>query len=494
MSGFSGSRLGLLARLELRHAKSGLRWAFFAAGSDIEDERGFLDRAYQLYVLIFAAVVMALSWAQVVSLVEGAAAAIPHAGAVSLALLALAVPAVLLATGVAALRETPLRLSGPDIAWLARTVAPTELLAVQLVKVCVPAAVVGVLGGYLLGIPASAQPLTWSAVVAPLVVAARLGGLLPGLARSAALLHRRRAVSAVAGVLLVVAAAALLVSLPTLLFLVGLALCPLACGVAVLLAVAAFALAARADMAFVVDDNEVYAARSSLRFLSLVDAGAYKEACRRSRSSRRRAARHPWRFSPGRGAALGHGLVALLRQPSLLLGLLVWGAALVPSGVLLMATLSQPGPLVMWVFLAAMRLREPLAVAHVFREDCRVRLVRGLLPFGTFELLVLDSAAAFAVTFVASVAVTTPLVAALGGSVLAAVLLAVLVDALLLLSAGLDDPALDVRLGTLTLGGSAAAMAGLLAVALSSLASPWLAVVVAAAVDLLLVSVLRRGR
>lgn len=492
MSGFSVARLGLLARLELRHAKSGLRWAFFAAGSDIEDERGFLDRAYQLYVLIFAAVVVALSWAQVVSLVEGVAAALPGMGAVSLALFALIVPAVLVASGFAGLRETPLHLLGPDIAWLGRTVAPTELLVVQLVKVGMPAAVVGALGGYLLGIPVSVHPLSWSAVVASLAVAARLGGLIPGLARRAALPPRRRAMSVVAGVVLLVIAAVLLVALPTLLFLLGLALCPLACGVAVLLAVVAFVLAARADMAFVIDDNELYAARSSLHFLSLVDAGAYKEACRRSRASRRRAARHPWRFSPGREAALGHGLVALVRQPSRVLELLMWGAILVPSGVLLMVAVPQPGPLVMWVFFAALRLREPLELAHVFREDCRVRLVRGLLPFGTLELLLFDSAAALAVTLVASVAVAVPLVATLGGPALEAVLLAALVDVLLLLSAGLDDPALDVRVGTLVVGGPAAGMAGLLAVALSSLATPWLSVVVAAGADLLLLAALHR--
>ena len=63
--------LGLIARLELRHARSDLRFLLFAAGTDIDEDRGFLERAYQLYLLAIFAVVLALSWGQVVYLVEG---------------------------------------------------------------------------------------------------------------------------------------------------------------------------------------------------------------------------------------------------------------------------------------------------------------------------------------------------------------------------------------------------------------------------------------
>lgn len=62
-------RVALLAGLEARHLMSGLRWAFYAAGTDVQEDRDLSERLYQVYVVVIAAVVAALSWGQVISLV-----------------------------------------------------------------------------------------------------------------------------------------------------------------------------------------------------------------------------------------------------------------------------------------------------------------------------------------------------------------------------------------------------------------------------------------
>ena len=66
--------LGLLARLRLRHLRSDARFLLFAVGTDIDEDRGFLERSYQLYLIVIFAVALALSWAQVLDIVADVAA------------------------------------------------------------------------------------------------------------------------------------------------------------------------------------------------------------------------------------------------------------------------------------------------------------------------------------------------------------------------------------------------------------------------------------
>ena len=299
--------LGLLARLRLRHLRSGARFLLFAAGADIDEDCGFLERTYQLYLVAIFAVVLALSWAQVVDLVEGTRDAMGSlAGALGMLLLAVAPSIALVCWAVAALRETPLRLTSPDIAWLSRVVRPQELLAVQLVGSALVVATVSALLGYLLGVLTRAPaPLAWCPLVASLALAARLLALVLGLARSAVLPRRRRLVTVVAGVLAALLAGLLALALPTLVFLLGWLVTFGALLLDVVIAALALWLASRSDMTFIVDDNELYAARVSLSFLAFANAGAYKEACRRRRLGRRRQARRTWHFARGeRGVRL----------------------------------------------------------------------------------------------------------------------------------------------------------------------------------------------
>lgn len=481
--------IALLAGLEARHLRSGLRWAFYAAGTDLQEDRELSERLYQVYVVVIAAVVAALSWGQVIALVEVARSGLGTALSASLAAVALvAAPALMvLVGGISGLRESPLRLSAPDAAWLARTVRPEELLVVQLVKSAALCAAAGALGGSLLGVLATGFLATgslaaWALAGAAVLVLARLFALGVALPRSAAEPRRRRAVTVCAAVAVILAGGALLAaSVPLAAFVPSLvvggplpSVAALACGA--LLVAGAVGCARRADMAFVISDNATYIMRRSLGALALVDLGAYREACRRARSPHRlHRARRTWRFGAGRRAALSHALASLVRRPSAALGLLGWGGCLVPAGVLLMAGRVNVGVLLAWLLCAGQTLREPLELSSVFRDDCRNRLARSLLPFRPLELLVIDSLPALAVTLSASVAVTWAGAAALGMSVPPAVLLACAFDVAALLACGLDDPARAGRRGSARVTSAACTLATLLCAVLLSLLDPALA-------------------
>lgn len=478
-------RLPLLAWLEVRHLRSDLRFLFFAAGTDIEGEQGLMERAYQLYVVAFLGIVAVLSWGQVLSLVAGFRdmLGVALSGAVASAAFPLVPAGALLAWGFAGLCETPLCLSGPDIAWLARVARPEELLCVRLAKSALAATVAGALVGALVGeLAASSSVVPWAVALAPVTLLARMAAFLPGLARAAAPRRRRLAVTVAAALALAFAAVALAWAALVGLFVLGALLAPLAAALSLAFAAVALGVSRRADMAFVVGDSELFAARRSMRFLALVDAGTYREACRRGRLGRRRRPLRTRSFWRGRAALVSHALVSLSRRPLDALGLLSWGALAIPVGVALMVARPPVGVLLSWLLATGYSLREPLELTYVFREDCRNRLVRSMLPFGRLELLVLDSLPAFVLSALASGVVSWLVAVSLGEGPVVAAALSVLLDAVLALSAGFDDP---LRAGTgrtrlLRASGPSAALAALVVVSAASLVSAEVALACAA--------------
>lgn len=485
--------VGLLARLELRHARSDLRFLLFAAGADIDEDRGFLERTYQLYLVVIFAIALVLSWAQVIDLVEGVHDALGAlAGSVAFALLAY-LPAVLLVCwAIAGLQETPLRLTLPDISWLARVVRPEEILAVRLVRIVALWLFAGALGGHVLGVLAGAyEPLAWAAFFAVLTLTTRLAALACALVRSAARRRLRLPVTIAAGIAAVLLAVLLALVTPTLAFLMGLLFVPLALVADVLFVAFSLVLAARANMAFVVDDNELYAARKSLGFLAFVNAGTYKEACRRRRFARRRKVRRTWRFARGGAAHVSHALLSLVRRPSLLFGALTWGGALVPSGALLIAEGANVGVLLVWLLSVALALREPLPLAHVFREDCANRLVRPLLPQGALSLLLLDSLPLLVASLVSSALVLAALTDVLGTNMVPSVLLAWAMLLALVFAAAFDDPQRVRSVGSFRLTAFACGVLCVFVVGLVGLLGVTPALVCAVVMDALLAWSLR---
>ena len=470
--------LGILARLRVRHLRSDARFLLFAVGADIDEDRGFLERTYQVYLLTIFAVSLALSWAQVIDIVEGLRETLGAGTSSRLActLLILAPAVAFLAWGVSGIRETPIRLTGPDIAWLARVARPEELFVVQLVGSAVGIVLVGALAGTLLAALAGEPWPVWVTASPLALLTARLFSLDAVLPRSAVEPRARRIVTALAGFTVVALGVGLVAASGFLAALVPRLFTPYAFCVAIIangfLLTGALNWSGKVNMAFVVDDNELYAARSAMRFLALVDSGAYKEACRRRRARRGRQSRRTWRFGAGRAAAVSHGLLSLVRHPASVLGLLSWGALLVPMGALLMVSNVGVGVLLTWFVCACFSLRTPLELGRVFRDDCRNRLVRSLLPFGRLELLALDALPALAVTLASSVAVTAAAASALGADALLAVLLASALDLLLALSCGLDDPAAPVRLGSVLVTGFAGAVVAFFLVGVASLLGP----------------------
>ena len=119
----------LLLWLRARHARSALNRTLHLVGAGVDDG-GWGERAYQLYAVGIMLVWAALMAAALVDAIQrvfvGLAAAVCSL-AVQGALLAVAL--VLLRVGIAGARTTPLKLSHPDIAYLAASAVSAAWLA-----------------------------------------------------------------------------------------------------------------------------------------------------------------------------------------------------------------------------------------------------------------------------------------------------------------------------------------------------------------------------
>lgn len=118
----------LLLWLRVRHARWTVNRALHLVGAGIDDG-GWSERAYQLYAVGIMLVWFVLMVAALVDAVQGV-----FAGA-GIALCALAVQAalimpaiVLAASGIAGVRTSPLKLSHPDIAYLAASAVSARAL------------------------------------------------------------------------------------------------------------------------------------------------------------------------------------------------------------------------------------------------------------------------------------------------------------------------------------------------------------------------------
>ena len=119
----------LLLWLRARHARSALNRTLHLVGAGVDDG-GWGERAYQLYAVGIMLVWAALMAAALVDAIQGVFVGLAAAVcslAVQGALLAVAL--VLLRVGIAGARTTPLKLSHPDIAYLAASAVSARALA-----------------------------------------------------------------------------------------------------------------------------------------------------------------------------------------------------------------------------------------------------------------------------------------------------------------------------------------------------------------------------
>ena len=438
----------LLLRLRLRHARSTFDRALHLAGAGIDDgSRG--ERVYQLYAVGIMLVWFVLMAAALVDAIQRAFAGLDAAVcafAVQAALLAVAL--VLLRGGIAGVRTAPLKLSHPDIAYVAASMVSARALAgVSAGAQALAAAAAGGAAGFLLGVGLeSASVLAVSPTVpalagAALAAAAVAPGWVAGFVRlSSARWNRRNAAAAVAvlatfdaswcGAVLAASADALLA--PT-------TFAGFAAGGLLVLVAAALALALlapRVNMTRVIDENSLHADLCQFGMLSPLDRNDIAEYQRR-----RKLAARPVRFSlpSGQGrlvlaqrAALSHA-----RQYDGLPSLVMQGSFAVPLGVLALLGAGGPALFVFWLPVAVLMPQGVREATRAFRDDMRNRLVRDRLPFGALDLLVFDTLPAFALVTAVACAVSA-VAAPTGASLLAAVALAVLLSAASLLCCGLD--------------------------------------------------------
>lgn len=468
--------VSLLLRLRRRHGRWTLNRIMHIAGASIDDD-GWTDRAYQLYMLAIMLVWFALMAAALVDAVAGAfAAAGVEACALATRVVLLVPAAVLLWGGIAGVRTSPLKLSHPDIAYLAAS--PVSARALVGVAVAVQALTGGAIAfalGFLLGVGLESAgvlalpPVATGLMIAALVSAAVAARWIAGVARLASRRWRGRDALLVSGVLMALCLAWTaavfgveatgLLSLATFATLAG---CAAVAGVAA--AVALAALAPRINMTVVIDESSLHADLCRFDALSPLDREKIAEYQRRRRFAERKL-RFELPVREGRGALAAHAALSHLRQYDGIPSLLLHAVLVVPLCVF--ALLGTGGP-VLFLFWLQVLVMMPVGVreaTRTFRDDMRNRLVRDQLPFGVLELLAFDSLPAFAFTTLLACAVVAVALPA-GASLPAALALAALVNAGSLLSCGLDavrvysgGPRLCYEYGAIALVGASFALA-----------------------------------
>ena len=464
----------LLLWLRARHARSALNRTLHLVGAGVDDG-GWGERAYQLYAVGIMLVWAALMAAALVDAIQGVFVGLAAAVcslAVQGALLAVAL--VLLRVGIAGARTTPLKLSHPDIAYLAASAVSARALAgVSAGVQAFAGAAAGAALGFLLGVGLESASVLAGAPAAVALAGAALAaaavalGWVVGFVRLASdgWSGWRTAAAAVALGWVVgfvrlasdgwsgwrtAAAAFVLVA-----FAVSWCGVALAAGADALLAPATFAvlsvggffvlavaaialalLAPRVDMTRVIDENSLHADLCQFGMLSPLDRNDIAEYQRR-----RKLADRPVRFSLPRGegrlalvqrAALSHA-----RQYDGLASLVMQGAFVVPLGVLALLGAGGPVLFVFWLPVAVLMPQGVREATRAFRDDARNRLVRDRLPFGVLELLAFDTLPAFAATTLLACGAVAAMIP-IGTSLPLALALAVLVGAASLLCCGLD--------------------------------------------------------
>lgn len=440
--------VSLLMWLRVRHARWTLDRAMHLAGAGIEDG-GWGERAYQLYAVGIMLVWFVLMAAALVDAIQGLFAGAGVAACALAMRAALIAPAlVLVARGVGGVRTSPLKLSHPDIAYLAASAVSARALAgTSACAQALAAAAVGGAVGFLLGVglesagALAAPPAAVALSGALLAAAATLLGWIAGLARlararwsgwsTAATLLALAAVAAVwSGFALGASASALLAPAT---------LAALGAGAAAVLVAAAFAIALmapHANMTRVIDENSLHADLCRFGAFSPLDPKDVAEYRRR----RKLADRRP-RFSLPRGegrlALVQRAVLSHVRQYDGIPSVVMQGAFVVPLGALALLGAGGVVLFVFWLPAAVLMPQGAREAARAFRDDVRNRLVRDRLPFGLLDLLVFDTLPAFALTTVVACSVAA-VAAPSGASLLAAVALAAILNAAQLLCCGLD--------------------------------------------------------
>lgn len=494
----------LLGKLTVRHARTAAMRHVYVLGTDPLQDRSGGDRAYQLYIGLIALACLVLIWAALLNAVAGAGAALSPDAFAAVLRMASIVPVVLFG-GLAfkGLFSSPLKLSHPDIAFVASSpLGMGSIAVVGFAAAALPFGVVAALLGYGLGVGIEANGSTQAypggvAGMAALLGVSALGAAWVAGAAKLAVQRtrtRREAAALLAAVSLVVAmgaAAVALVAMP-IAFFEWWGMAAACSGMVVLIAgeiALLAALAQHVDMRTLIEENALYAALQPYNAFSPLDPSMVADY----RRSIKVAARTPHLHllsADGRRALIARAALSLLRQREGAAALIGWGAVAAPLGVF--ALLGAKAPILLAVWAAAVLLfPQGREVTRAFRDDMRVRLVRDRLPFSTVELLACDSLPAYIVVAAVSSVVIAGLAPA-GVPLVPGIALGMLINAALVLSRGLDAIRLYPGGPRPCFEAGAAAFIAIIG-GLASVASPSIVVGIAAAACVVLARLIRNG-
>lgn len=428
--GYGGKRAGthadfiLLLKLRLRHARSAAARAMHLFGTDPTRDTGVFDRIYILYVLAFVLVAAAASWAAVLNGAASAGAQMGAAAASATALVAALPLAALAYETIANVRTPVVKLTHPDIAFVAASSLSQRAIALDQLAARVPKDVaVGALVGWLAGAfiaggagaaGALGTPFGIALTLALALAAATCVSFCAGVAHLASSVPRTAArIAASAGALIgALALAALVFALPSaeLQGTLTAPACPAAlAAIAAGAAAAALALAPRMSRSRIIQENALHAdlavLNAALGEPSLDPSNAV--ALDELRRKRKLAERKPWLHLPhvqGAPLLLARSALSMARQPEGLGYLLMQGGAWVPLGIAALTSGNIP-LLLLWTMMTVAWQQGARELSRTFRDYMAYRQMRDLTPFGTLPALLLSGAPALVVVLVAAAAV-----------------------------------------------------------------------------------------
>ena len=169
----------LIAKLQMRRARSWTSRAFALTGSNPFRDKTFMDRAYQVYALLVVAVALALIWVMALAQIESVFSLMPpEAAELTLRAVLAAASLAFCVLGVRALDRGPFSFSNADIAYLVTSRVDLGLVLLSgFAASLARALIVGAFAGVAFGVAAGAAGSSVSLVVSAVVFASMFGSV-----------------------------------------------------------------------------------------------------------------------------------------------------------------------------------------------------------------------------------------------------------------------------------------------------------------------------
>ncbi len=432
----------LIAKLQMRRARSWTSRAFALTGSNPFRDKTFMDRAYQVYALLVVAVALALIWVMALAQIESVFSLMPpEAAELTLRAVLAAASLAFCVLGVRALDRGPFSFSNADIAYLVTSRVDLGLVLLSgFAASLARALIVGAFAGVAFGVAAGAAGSSVSLVVSAVVFASMFGSVAGApWAIGAARVRRaspRRGSSSCASLLLdrgwrrwvakgLVALIAIsltflsMTSAPG--FLAGPFSCwlgPSLCILIVAESVLVLLLGRRADSSEIAQETSLsYGTRhdmfTSLSIAATFGTDAIKEERRRAKVVRRRPI-FALPQSEGAAAIFSRAALSVARQREGWPLLVAAGAVVAPFGAFAVSSGPNPVFLILWLFVLQKSARSVREISRPFADDLRIRTIRDNLPFRTRTIFVLGSLPGFIVALSAQILVLVIVMLLLG--------------------------------------------------------------------------------